>query len=648
MTAIIGKNESGKTAFLEGLRRLNPIDGAGFDLVHDYPRTQLAGYRPHHPSDPEIGVTARLVLEDDDVREVERRFGKGVVKKRGIVVKRDYQNRLQVQADLDETALVRALVSARPDVTDDLKDAALASRSVAQLAETLAPFAPMHAGARALLGVATKLAETPLLSKVWKDVLAPRLPRVMIFGELDSVPSAVSLERLRDKNAIADPGVATALALLDVAGLSIDDLDPDEQSHEELRSRLENAAQGVTEELRRFWTQDQDLEVLVDVTPASAKDLEFAAGTPVLRIRIGSRKDRVSLPVSERSRGFNWFFSFLVRLAHLGNHATSLVILLDEPGRSLHAMAQADFLRFVEARLAPDHQLVYATHSPYLINASRLSHVRVVSRKAGRGTVVTSDLSDIDDESLAPLRASAGGGLAKSILPPGPCLVVRDPADLMWLRGFSEQVSKRKKGGLDPRWSIVPVGGAAGLVELALAAGYAGRNAVALFEPSPDESAQIARLAATRLVDASRFFSLGSIFNIPQARATDPTPVPGAELRTAEFTAPARSAVAGTTGQMLRPIEGPVATLEDLIEVQWWLALVREAYRLDVPIGEAELGSVGSLPDRTRAALAARGIAFDRLQVADLGLRRLGNSPIPPSSVDRFARLFESLNALLA
>jgi len=602
-TALVGRNEAGKTAFLEGVRRLSPIDGVGFDLVHDYPRHLLGAYRGKHPTDPDIAVSAKLVLDDDDVREVERRFGRGVLKKRVITVKRDYLNRLQVQADLDESALVRALVASRDDLSAEARQSAERAPTIADVVTRMLTLA--EPGPQALVAVGRKLGETPLLSRVWKDVLSARMPKIMMFGESDMVPSAIALDDLRDPEKLKDPGVATAAALLDVAGLTAEDLDPDTQSHEELRSRIENAALGVTEELRRFWTQDDDLEVLVEVTSAGARDFDFTPGTPVLRIRVGSRKERVSLPLAERSRGFNWFFSFLVRLAHLGNHASSLIILLDEPGRSLHALAQADFLHFVRMRLAPDHQLVFATHSPFLLDPARLDSVRVVLRPPGKTTVVTADLSAADDDTLMPLRAVVRGDLADATLPRGPSLIVRDPAELMWLRAFSEQVQKRKKGGLDPRWSIVPVGGAAGLIELALASGHAGRQAVALFDPAPDERDAVKHLAQTQLVDSQRFFSIGAFF-----------------------------------GQ-------PGAVLEDLIDVQYWLALVREQHRLDPPINDTDLPSDGNILERTATTLLRRKLAFDRLGMADLGLRRLGSAPVPPSTIDRFARLFDAVNALM-
>jgi predicted ATPase len=58
----------------------------------------------------------------------------------------------------------------------------------------------------------------------------------------------------------------------------------------------------------------------------------------------------LSLPFDEHSSGFRWFFSFLAAFSEYENAQAPIVILLDEPALSLHARAQADFLRFIEER----------------------------------------------------------------------------------------------------------------------------------------------------------------------------------------------------------------------------------------------------------------------------------------------------------
>ena len=45
---------------------------------------------------------------------------------------------------------------------------------------------------------------------------------------------------------------------------------------------------------------------------------------------------------------------------------------------SLHAKAQADLLRYIEERLAPNYQVTYTTHSPFIIDPKNLLRARTV------------------------------------------------------------------------------------------------------------------------------------------------------------------------------------------------------------------------------------------------------------------------------
>ena len=95
---------------------------------------------------------------------------------------------------------------------------------------------------------------------------------------------------------------------------------------------------------------------------------------PIFHIRVMNRRHRVSVSFDERSRGFVWFFSFLAYFSELEETNTNdLVLLLDEPGLALHATAQNDLLRYMEEKLAPEHQVIYTTHSPFMIYSEHLN-----------------------------------------------------------------------------------------------------------------------------------------------------------------------------------------------------------------------------------------------------------------------------------
>jgi predicted ATPase len=609
ITALVGKNESGKTAFLEGLRRINPADGASFELTTDYPRNQLAAYRRRHARAPDVAVMARFELTDVDIDEVERRFGAGILLEHHVVVRRNYKGELTVDLAVSEAQVVAQVLQTRTDLAPEALEAASTAQNFHELFNRLEPFTANNRGAAVLAQVALQLEANPLAARVWGESLEPRLPRFVAFGDDDVMPSAIAVDSLIDPERRHEPGVATVLALLDLAGVDPTELDPGDQSYEDLKARIESAALNVTDELITYWPHDKELEVMIDVAPAGAKDELFEAGTAVLRIRVGNRRRRTSLPLGERSRGFAWFFSFLVRLCQLGEHVAPTILLLDEPALSLHAGAQTDFLRFLEERLGPSHQVIYSTHSPYMLDPSRLDRARGVVFDPNKGTLVSADLTTIDERTLLPLKAAIGSAFTARILPPGPALLVRDPSDMVWLRAMSVEVERRGKAGLDRRFTVVPVGGAAGLIPYALLSGKEGADLTLLYDAEPGEAPSGA--------DAALLARLGS------------SPV--------------------LKGARIIPVVGPglspeVSTLEDLVDLPLWLSLVTEGHKLSPPLSAEELGREGGVVERTRVCLDSSGERFDRLRAAEALFKRAG-SPLPPATLERFARLFEALNA---
>lgn len=55
-----------------------------------------------------------------------------------------------------------------------------------------------------------------------------------------------------------------------------------------------------------------------------------------------------------------------------------VILLLDEPRLTLHAKARADLLRDFDEKLAPHHQGIYTTHSPFMVPSEKLGTVRTV------------------------------------------------------------------------------------------------------------------------------------------------------------------------------------------------------------------------------------------------------------------------------
>src|SRR5882762_4200515 len=91
-------------------------------------------------------------------------------------------------------------------------------------------------------------------------------------------------------------------------------------------------------------------------------------------------------------------------------------VKLDEPGLSLHARAQADLLRYINEQLRPYYQVIYTTHSPFMIDADELLSARTVEdvvkkeKQKGEeieillGTKVSTDVLSTDPDTVSPLH----------------------------------------------------------------------------------------------------------------------------------------------------------------------------------------------------------------------------------------------------
>ncbi len=144
-----------------------------------------------------------------------------------------------------------------------------------------------------------------------------------------------------------------------------------------------------------------------------------------------------------------------------GKKSCRYILLLDEPGLSLHAAAQSDLLRFIQEKLAPDYQVIYTTHSPFMIDPRKLNEIRTVfdSQNVKIGSVISDAIQEKDPATIFPLQAALGYDIAQNLFISSKSLIVEGVSDLMYLTAISEELKLQGKVGLDEDITIVPVGG---------------------------------------------------------------------------------------------------------------------------------------------------------------------------------------------
>jgi energy-coupling factor transporter ATP-binding protein EcfA2 len=461
VACLVGKNESGKTNALQALVRLNPAPGQprAFDINDDYPRRGLGDIEHELKKEGFVhpGV-ARAVyrLDDNEVAALDDEFGQGAVQFAAdptVAVEVKYDRTRQMDVRVDEAAAVTHLLHRA-----GVKVGAAKPKTIAKLAEM------------ATSGSHPELAQTAETIQGWRDEslalavidrLAGWEPLYVYFDDYARMAGEGNVRELltqREQGGAVDPAQQTFLALIDEARIDLNDLNS--HDYNALRNRLESASIRISEELYEYWSQNQTSGIDFDHTYEPTPGNPHGRGDLILKVRVEDKRHGVSVPIDRRSNGFVWFFSFLVNFSQIRAQYPSrpLVLLLDEPGTALHGLAQRDFLRVLDGPLV-EHQILYTTHQPFLIDPDRLDRARPVVDVDGVGTKIYEHAYRVDRDTLFPLQAALGYEIGQTLFVAPNVLLVEGTSDLIYLQLLSRACEAAGKEGLDRRWTITPVGG---------------------------------------------------------------------------------------------------------------------------------------------------------------------------------------------
>lgn len=468
VTCLVGKNESGKTAFLEALRRLKPAQGnPRFVIGRHYPAWLEKRHRRQGKELESVkAVRAWFSLERADKEVLASRLGKDVFNSEEITVSRTYKGTCSYSYNADEERAISNLIN-EVDLPKGVAEAVESLQAFDALEEKLTELQKSDdeqttAAAEKLRSkISGYFGESNGFSKLILAELSKLVPQFFYFAEYSKLPGIVKIrELLETSDEELDDGKRTARSLLMQAGAEDDYLLNPE--YEPRKRELENVANDITQEVLDYWTTNRNLRVEIDISMETENTPNGQrAVLDNLHIRMWDNEHMLSLPFEERSSGFQWFFSFLSAFSEYERNDDPVVILLDEPGVGLHARAQADFLRFIDERLAQRCQVIYTTHSPFMIQPGKLERARVFEDHGrDKGVVVSKDILATDSDTLFPLQGALGYDLAQHLFIGPDNLVVEGPSDYIYLSVLSSHLTDQGRQGLDERWTVTPVGGA--------------------------------------------------------------------------------------------------------------------------------------------------------------------------------------------
>lgn len=463
ITIIVGKNESGKTAILEAIAKTNYFsndEDFKFNSTHDYPRKEKKKYDKLGEIGKAISCTYKL--SEDEISKIEKDIGKNVVNNWEFTIITKYNNGRTISSPTINLNIFWEFIAKNFGLKDIYKDKILAIEDKYGLLDLIEEYKQSSTEEdKNFFNTLNQIKEKYLTELDWDNFIQAYLwekhfklniPKFMYFDEYYELPSKIDLSTI--SNSSSSQEIKTAKALLELADVNLDDLkNPD--SYEDFKAELEATSSEITQHIFKYWTNNTGIRVQFDIeTDAS----HYNNVKKYLNIRVFSDKYHISLPLSNRSKGFNWFFSFIVWFSRIQEDKNNqYILLLDEPGLNLHAAAQADLLRFLDD-LSEDYQIIYTTHSPFMVPQNSLQRVRTVY-ESKNGTTINEAIEERDSDTLFPLQAALGYDIAQNLFINKNNLLVEGVSDLIYLTMMSSILQSSGKQGLRDDITIVPVGG---------------------------------------------------------------------------------------------------------------------------------------------------------------------------------------------
>lgn len=639
ITALLGRNESGKSNILRALYSLNPADGfQELSPIKDFPR-----HRKLSECSPDtLVVQSTWALSDED-REQLSQILSGAEKLNTIEVRRSYGKHRSVRIELEgpeydhaktksEARKIEAAVKAKAaELHEDQKasletaaDTFVAAIGALTTREQWAVSASSKLAAlrQALASADVDLSDTQDGKITALEELAENIPaheealaeaqkwvidHLPVFMYLEDYPEIEGQQDIpaflqRKANGQTTQADRNFTKLCKVAGLNPTELQSLlDKNDQETRGQLANRASAVvTTAIRKRW-KDRELKVRFNL---DAQKFETLISDPT------SVYD-VEVNLDERSRGFQWFFAFYIVFAADTDDggAHGAILLLDEPGLYLHARSQADLLRHLEDDFA--NQIVYTTHSPFMVPSHKLDWVRTVSIAEETGTTVSNNPAG-DPRTLFPLQAALGYDLVQSLFVGPNNLIVEGVTDFWILSAVSAYLNEDGERGLDEkRLTITPAGGAQKVHYMVALLTSQRMNVFVLLDDEKDAKATRDDLVKGKLIRSSDVFFVTEGFNSPPREAD----------------------------------------IEDLLDPVVYDTLVKEAYSTELKGKSLSVNaSIPRIARRYEKAFEALSIPFHKTRPARLFLKKIASDPntvLPQQSAEQFSALFKAINQAL-
>jgi len=452
VTALIGENEAGKTNLLLPLWKFNPTAAGEISLLDDMPRSRYAEMRDEAQS--HRFIYCKFELDETEI-QIANSYGVDVKEGAEIIARRNFAGGYGVEfldfpnIDAPKTYNPALEKPAETEGEKPEKGPSLWKRLVDRL--------PSFVYYSNYGNLDDQIYLPHVVENMGRDDLgqreAAKSRTLKVLFDLVNLSAEEMLELARSTGVIERID-QQGQKIGDITNKTDDEIQEDDKQLRERLALLQSASSKLTKNFSDWWKQgDYRFRLIADGN--------------YFRILVADDRRPEEIELENRSAGLQWFLSFFLVFTYESDAAhEDAIVLLDEPGHSLHPLAQRDLSMFFN-NLAKTNQLIFTTHSPFMIDADRLDRVRKVFVGEDGSTEASSDLGIIKGArglkskgATYAVHSALNLTVAESLLLGCQPIIVEGPSDQHYLTAIKNiLISKRK---ITPKYELVfpPSGGA--------------------------------------------------------------------------------------------------------------------------------------------------------------------------------------------
>ncbi len=454
MTAIVGRNESGKTSLLRALQKFNPYTEDPFDLAREWPRN-----RRKESSEDAPTVTVRFEFTPEETAQL-KDIDETLRAVTGVMIEKNYRGDLNFNflPEIGEPVrdlkwifnVIKEQVAKSPQVAYDKLRNGTGNmlQSYMKDADATPKYNKNLEDLRLSLQRTVQQTSKKTPMRIAVELVNTWIPIIMLMDECKVFSGTAQLDLLlaRQQAGKSTEEDNTIIKIMEMSGLNLEDEVKKINHHDrELRMLdLNDAASILTREIAHRWSQKK-------------YELIFNADGSHFITFVRDVDSGMLIPLEERSKGFQWFFSFDMNLMYeTRGELRNAIILLDEPGLHLHSAAQKDLQKRLR-EYANYNQLIYTTHLPFMLDTDSLDSV-CIAEEGSIGVQIRKYEHGQRGDAAAALQAIFALNWISSLICNGKIVLVQGQPEALLLPAISYCLHKNGRVGLSTSATIVPAG----------------------------------------------------------------------------------------------------------------------------------------------------------------------------------------------